>query len=154
MKTTKSVCKKRFENEAHNVFKEIKEKVNKTAWSFDDHKKLKSYNKVKSYPSEEIDGKVRKKELPKYVKAKKLNIKDDQLWWNTGENTITLKLNWLHVLTRPKHYNDFKAFIQYLNDMPNNYKNTEECNLGKKRKVLIVFDDMVADMIITNLIKL
>ena len=68
---------KRFENEAHNVFKEIKEKVNKTAWSFDDHKKLKSYNKVKSYPSEEIDGKVRKKELPKYAKAKKLNIKDD-----------------------------------------------------------------------------
>ena len=38
--------------------------------------------------------------------------------------------------------------------MPNNYKNTEECNLGKTRKVLIVFDDMVADMTITNLIKL
>ena len=27
------------------------------------------------------------------------------------------------------------------------YKNIEEYNLGKKRKVLIVFDDMVADMI-------
>ena len=27
------------------------------------------------------------------------------------------------------------------------YKNTEEYNLGKKRKVLVVFDDMIADMI-------
>ena len=27
------------------------------------------------------------------------------------------------------------------------YKNIEEHNLGKKRKILIVFDDMIADMI-------
>ena len=27
------------------------------------------------------------------------------------------------------------------------YKNIEEYNLGKKRKILIVFDDMIADMI-------
>ena len=27
------------------------------------------------------------------------------------------------------------------------YKNIEEYNLGKKRKVLIVFDEMIADMI-------
>ena len=27
------------------------------------------------------------------------------------------------------------------------YKHIEELNLGKKRKVLIVFDDMIADMI-------
>ena len=27
------------------------------------------------------------------------------------------------------------------------YKNIEEYNLGKKRKVLIFFDDMIADMI-------
>ena len=27
------------------------------------------------------------------------------------------------------------------------YKNTEECNLGKKRKILTVFDDIIADMI-------
>ena len=27
------------------------------------------------------------------------------------------------------------------------YMNIDECNLGKKRKVLIVFDDMLADMI-------
>ena len=27
------------------------------------------------------------------------------------------------------------------------YKNIEEYNIGKKRKILIVFDDMIADMI-------
>ena len=27
------------------------------------------------------------------------------------------------------------------------YKNTEDCNPDKKKKVLIVFDDMIADMI-------
>ena len=26
------------------------------------------------------------------------------------------------------------------------YKNIEECNPNKKRKILIVFDDMIADM--------
>ena len=31
--------------------------------------------------------------------------------------------------------------------MQNVYKNIEEYNIGKKRKVLIVFDDMIADMI-------
>ena len=33
------------------------------------------------------------------------------------------------------------------------YKNTEEYNIGKKRKILIVFDDMIADMIIKNVIQ-
>ena len=27
------------------------------------------------------------------------------------------------------------------------YKNIEEYNIGKKRKILIAFDDMIADMI-------
>ena len=31
--------------------------------------------------------------------------------------------------------------------MQNVYKNTEENNINKKRKILIVFDDMIADMI-------
>ena len=44
------------------------------------------------------------------------------------------------------HYDDPKAFIEYLDDMQN-YKNIEEYNLGKKCKVLTVFDDMIADMI-------
>ena len=37
--------------------------------------------------------------------------------------------------------------MEYSNDMQDPYKNIEECHPGKKRKVLIVFDDMIADMI-------
>ena len=48
------------------------------------------------------------------------------------------------------HFNDSKAFMEYSNDMQNVYKNIEDCNPIKKRKVLIVFDDMIADMISNN----
>ena len=39
-----------------------------------------------------------------------------------------------------------KAFIEYSNDMQDVYKNIEDYNPGKKRKMLIVFDDIIADM--------
>ena len=45
------------------------------------------------------------------------------------------------------HFNDPKAFIEYSNDMQDVYKNNWEYNIDKKRKMLIVFDDMIADMI-------
>ena len=46
-----------------------------------------------------------------------------------------------------EHFNDPKAFIQYSNDMQDVYKNIDEYNIDKERKTLIVFDDMIADMI-------
>ena len=46
-----------------------------------------------------------------------------------------------------KHFNDSKAFIEYSNDMQDVYKIINEYNPGKNRKMLIVFDDMIADMI-------
>ena len=46
-----------------------------------------------------------------------------------------------------KHFDDPKAFIKYSNDMQDVENHIEEYNLGKKRKILIVFDDMIADMI-------
>ena len=45
------------------------------------------------------------------------------------------------------HFNDPKTFIEYSNDMRDVYKNIEDYNLGRERKILIVFDDMIADMI-------
>ena len=45
------------------------------------------------------------------------------------------------------HFKDPGAFMEYLNDMQDVYKNIEDCNSGKKRKILIVFGDMIADMI-------
>ena len=49
--------------------------------------------------------------------------------------------------TNLKCFNDSKAFIGYSNDMDDIYKNIGEYNLNKKRKVLIVFDDMIFDML-------
>ena len=46
-----------------------------------------------------------------------------------------------------KHFNDPEAFIKYSNDMQDVYKNIDEYNPGKKRKILIAFNDMIADMI-------
>ena len=46
-----------------------------------------------------------------------------------------------------KHFDDFKAFIKYSNDMQDICKNIDEYNIGKERKILIVFHDMIADMI-------
>ena len=51
---------------------------------------------------------------------------------------------------RINHFNDPKAFMEYSNDMQDVCKNTEDYNPIKKRKVLIIFDDMIADMINNN----
>ena len=40
--------------------------------------------------------------------------------------------------------------MEYSNNMQDVYKNIEDYNPIKKRKVLIVFDDMIADMINNN----
>ena len=45
------------------------------------------------------------------------------------------------------NFNDPKAFIEYSNDMHDVYKNIDEYNPDKENKILIVFDDMIADMI-------
>ena len=45
------------------------------------------------------------------------------------------------------HFKDPKAFTEYSNDMQYLYKNIEDYNPGKKRKILLVFDDMIANMI-------
>ena len=49
-------------------------------------------------------------------------------------------------ITGSKHFNDPKAFIEYSNNMEDVYKNIDEYNINKERKILIVFDDMIADM--------
>ena len=45
-----------------------------------------------------------------------------------------------------KPFNDPKAFIEYSNDIQDVYKNIDEYNIHKERKILIVFD-MIADII-------
>ena len=73
-----------------------------------------------------------------YLYAKDLYEKEYQYLINKREK---VRLN---------HFNDPKAFIEYSNDMQDVSKNIEDYNPIKNRKILIVFDDMIADMINNN----
>ena len=53
-----------------------------------------------------------------------------------------------------KGLNDFKAFIEYSNDLDDIYKNIEVYNPNEKHKILIAFDDMLLIcFVIKNLIQ-
>ena len=46
-----------------------------------------------------------------------------------------------------KHLNDSKAFIEYSQCMNDAYSNIDDYKPSRKRKNLIVFDDMIDDII-------
>ena len=50
---------------------------------------------------------------------------------------------------RMKNFNDPAAFIEYSNTMDDVFKSIDDYNTKRKRRVIIVFDDMIAD-IMTN----
>lgn len=52
-----------------------------------------------------------------------------------------------HKLVAVMHSNDQRALIENSSAINDNYYSTEEENLGKRQKVLIIFDDMIVDMI-------
>ena len=45
------------------------------------------------------------------------------------------------------HHKDLRAYIEYINDMRDVYINIGDYNPDRENKILIVFDDMIADMI-------
>ena len=45
-----------------------------------------------------------------------------------------------------KHLNDPNAFIECSNTMDDTYENIHDYNSSRRRKILIVFDDMIADI--------
>ena len=51
-----------------------------------------------------------------------------------------------------RHLNDSKAFIEYSNDVNDINKSTEVYNPNKKRKILIVFDDMMLIFLVINIL--
>ena len=68
---------------------------------------------------------------------------------------IHMKKKYQYLITKREkvglnHFNDPKAFMEYSNDMQDVYKIIEDYNPIKKRKISIVFDDMIADMINNN----
>ena len=46
-----------------------------------------------------------------------------------------------------RHFNNYETLIEHSNDMDDIYKNIGEYNFNKKRKILLVFDDIIADML-------
>ena len=54
-----------------------------------------------------------------------------------------------HEKCRNRQVNDSKAFIECSNAMDDVYKNIDDYNPNRRRKILIVFDDMIAN-IMTN----
>ena len=46
-----------------------------------------------------------------------------------------------------KYSNDSKVFVEYSNDMDGIYNIIEKYNPNKKRKILIVFDDLITDIL-------
>ena len=52
-----------------------------------------------------------------------------------------------------KHVNNLNAFIECSNTMDDVYKNIHDYNPSRKRKMLIVFDDMIADTQFQAIIK-
>ena len=69
-----------------------------------------------------------------YLYAKDLSEPNYKLLIKNGENTGV------------KHLNDSNAFIECSNTMDDVYENIDEYNPNRKRKILIVFDDMIADI--------
>ena len=45
------------------------------------------------------------------------------------------------------HHKDLRAYIEYINDMRDVYINIGDYNPDRENKILMVFDDMIADMI-------
>ena len=48
------------------------------------------------------------------------------------------------------HFHNPKAFIDYSNDMNDLYKHVDDYNPHKENKILIVFDDIIADLILNK----
>ena len=69
-----------------------------------------------------------------YLYAKDLSEPKYELLIKNGENAGI------------KHLNDSKAFIECSNKMDDVYENINNDNLSRKIKVLIIFDDMIVDI--------
>ena len=68
----------------------------------------------------------------------------DKIYLYVKENPYEPKHQFL---INKRESSGLKQFIGYSNDMQDVYKNVEEYNINKKGQILIVFDEVIADMI-------
>ena len=143
----------RFDSERHNVFTE---EINKIALSSNDDKRMKSYEHNPNWP-QILDHPYRILIIggSGFGKTNSLfntinHQSDINKIYLYANNPYGAKYQFLiknHEDVGKKHFNDSKAFIEYSNNMVDINKNIEDCNPNKKRNILIVFDDMIADML-------
>ena len=115
----------RFKNDCHEMYTE---EVNKIVLSSDDGKRLPTFDRVKIYKQADWCWKI-------YLYAKDP--------YGTKYQFLINKIE----CTGLKYFDDSRAFIEYPNNMWDVYKNINEYSMDKELKILIVFDDMIADMI-------
>ena len=76
------------------------------------------------------------------------NIIDKNVLYAKGSNETKYSyFNKKHGKIGLKHLRDPKTLTEYLKYMEDVYKRIEECSTDSKCKVLIVFDDIIADLI-------
>ena len=88
-------------------------------------------NLIKEQDSEDLTGKI-------YLYAEDLNEPKYQILIKKCEDVGM------------KHLNDPKSIIEHSNTMDDIFNNIDDCNPTKKRRILIVFDDMIADIMINK----
>ena len=84
--------------------------------------------------------------MPSWTKYHEPNIDKINLYakhWYEAKYQLLIKKG---ESTGLKYLSNSKNFIEYSSNMNDIYKNIEEYIPNKKRKILIVFDDMIADM--------
>ena len=118
----------RFKSEKHDVYTE---EINKIALSSNDDKILQTFDKITSYPYGTITGKVCKI----YLYAKDPYEAKYQYLINKREKVGL------------DHFRDPEVFMEYSNNIQDVDKNIVDYNPCKKRKTLIIFENMIADMI-------
>ena len=101
--------------------------------------------KLQRIHMKQMHSKCAKLSFEETVKYKSIKNTNNRMFW-IWKNECIIKKNKRESIGL-KNFNDPKAFIEYSNGVQDVYKNIEEYNRGKKRKISIVFDDMIADMI-------
>ena len=78
-------------------------------------------------------------------------IKFIYMWRDLYEAKYKLLIN-KRESTGLKHFNDSKDFVKYSKYMYDIYKNVGKYNTNKKRKILIVFDYMITDLLSNKIV--
>ena len=78
-------------------------------------------------------------------------IKFIYMWRDLYEAKYKLLIN-KRESTGLKHFDDSKDFVKYSKYMYDIYRNVGKYNTNKKRKILIVFDDMITDLLSNEIV--